>query len=386
MRAGPRHRELDQPEGRRGGLPGQGATDQAVRRRGRRDGVRRAGAGWHGRPQDRDQRARVPAADAGRRLRPVGHHLRSQHPGDRDRHGRAQRIREVVHRGDPRDQAPLPGREGVGRCVQPVVLVPRQRAGPSGDPLGVPLPRACRGPGHGHRERGPAPCVRRHPEGPAGTRRGHHLRPASGRDRADGDVRRDRQGWRRRPRAGPDVAGGSGARAALARARARHRRFHRGRHRGSAAAVRTSARGDRGSADGRHAHRRRSVRRREDVPAAGGEERARHEAGRRLPGAVHGGREADARRHRDRAGEDRARDREGGRARHREEHRGSRVGLQQLRGDRPGRHGARGHPAGHRPQGEVRHRRRLGPDHAVARRDGERRERDGAPRHGPARC
>ena len=141
VRAGPRHRELDQPEGRRGGLPGEGATDQAVRSRRRRDGVRRTGAGWHGRPQDRDQRTRVPAVDPGRRLRPVGHHLRPQHPGHRDRHGRAQRVREVVHRGDPRDQAPLPGREGVGRCVQPVVLVPWQRAGPSGDPLGVPLPR-----------------------------------------------------------------------------------------------------------------------------------------------------------------------------------------------------------------------------------------------------
>ena len=131
-------------------------------------------------------------------------------------------------------------------------------------------------------------------------------------------------------------------------------------------------------------HRRRPVRRREDVPAAGGEERARHEAGRRLPRAVHGGREADARRHRDRPGQDRAGHREGRRARHRQEHRGSRAGLQQLCGDRPGRHGARRHPAGHRPQGEVRHRRRLGPDHAVARRDGERRERDGAARHGSA--
>ncbi len=212
VRAGPRHRELDQPEGRRGGLPGQGPSDQALRRRRRRDGVRRAGAGRHGRPQDRDQRARVPAADAGRRLRPVRHHLRPEHPGDRDRDGGAQRLREGVHRRRRARSSGAARREGVGRRVQPVVLVPRERAGPPGDPLRVPVPRARRRPGHGDRERGPAPGLRRHPEGPAGARRGHHLRPAARRDRADGDVRRDREGRRRRPRAGPDVARGTGRR------------------------------------------------------------------------------------------------------------------------------------------------------------------------------
>ena len=35
---------------------------------------------------------------------------------------------------------------------------------------------------------------------------------------------------------------------------------------------------------------------------------------------------------------------------------------------------------------EVRHRRRLRPHHALARRDGERREGDGAARHGTCRC
>ena len=46
-----------------------------------------------------------------------------------------------------------------------------------------------------------------------------------------------------------------------------------------------------------HEDRRRPVRRREDVPAPGREERARDEARRRLPGAVHGGGEADVGRH-----------------------------------------------------------------------------------------
>ena len=329
---------------------GKASAHQALRRRGRRDGVRRAGAGGHGRPQDRDQRARVPAADAGSRLRPVGHHLRPEHPGDRDRDGRAQRLRQGVHRRDARDQASLSRREGIGRRLQPVLLVPRERAGAPGDPLRVPVPRARGRPGHGHRQRRTAPRVRRHPEGPAGTRRGHHLQPASRRDRADGDVRRDRQGRRRRPRAGPVVARGTGPGAAVARARARHRRLHRGGHRGGKAAVRTPARGDRRSADGRHEDRRRPVRRREDVPAAGGEERARHEARRRLPRAVHGGGEADPGRHRHGAGEGRARHREGRRPRHRQEHRRSRLGLQQLCGDRPRRHGPRRSAPGHRAQ------------------------------------
>ena len=49
--------------------------------------------------------------------------------------------------------------------------------------------------------------------------------------------------------------------------------------------------GDRRAADGRHEDRRRAVRRRQDVPAAGGEERTRDEARRRVSRAVHGSRE-----------------------------------------------------------------------------------------------
>ena len=103
-----------------------------------------------------------------------------------------------------------------------------------------------------------------------------------------------------------------------------------GRHRGSPAAVRAAARGDRGTVDGRDADRRRPLRLREDVPAAGGQERARDEEGRCLPGAVHGGRETRPGRLR----RDGARPRQGHpvhgqgrRARHRQEHRGRRLGL-----------------------------------------------------------
>ena len=45
----------------------------------------------------------------------------------------------------------------------------------------------------------------------------------------------------------------------------------------------------RGAADGRHEHRRRPVRRRQDVPAAGRQVGARDEAGGRLAAALHGG-------------------------------------------------------------------------------------------------
>ena len=59
----------------------------------------------------------------------------------------------------------------------------------------------------------------------------------------------------------------------------------RGR-RGGAPRARVAARGDRRAADGRHERGRRPVRRRQDVPAAGGQVGARHEEGRRPPGAV----------------------------------------------------------------------------------------------------
>ena len=53
VRPGQGRRQLDQPEGRRSGLPRQGAHDPALRRRGRRDGVRRDRPGRHGRAQGR---------------------------------------------------------------------------------------------------------------------------------------------------------------------------------------------------------------------------------------------------------------------------------------------------------------------------------------------
>ena len=93
------------------------------------------------------------------------------------------------------------------------------------------------------------------------------------------------------------------------------------------------ARRHRRPADGRHEHRRRPLRRRQDVPAAGGEIRPRHEAGGRLSDAVHGRGEGaqPRRRHRGRRPQlrrqDRARHRQGRRARHRQEHRRHRPAM-----------------------------------------------------------
>ena len=84
------------------------------------------------------------------------------------------------------------------------------------------------------------------------------------------------------------VARRAGRRAAGACAGQRHRRIHRRRHRRGAAEGGTAARRHRRPADGRHERRRRSVRCRQNVPAAGREERPRDEEGGRLSPAVHG--------------------------------------------------------------------------------------------------
>ena len=154
-------------------------------------------------------------------------------------------------------------------------------------------------------------------------------------------------------------------------------------------AARASPRRDRGPADGRHEDRGRPVRGREDVPAAGGQERPGHETVRGLPRAVHGRREGAgpagrARGRRARPGDHRAGHRQGRRARHRQEHRGRRAGMQQLPGHRPRGDGAGRHHPGHgRRRGRGRGR-ALRPDHPVTRRDGGHGGRDAPPRPHPS--
>ena len=122
-----------------------------------------------------------------------------------------------------------------------------------------------------------------------------HLQPAPGRDRAP------RRSSRRRSRAGGAREGGGPA---VAR-RPRQERLSHALVHGIDRWIEEDteeARGhyDRpldvieGPLDGGDADRRRPLRRGQDVPAAGGQERPRDEEGGRLPRAVHGGREAAA--------------------------------------------------------------------------------------------
>ncbi len=87
----------------------------------------------------------------------------------------------------------------------------------------------------------------------------------------------------------------AGRRAPDPRPGGRHRRLHRRGHRGGAARRGSPARRHRGPADGRDERRRRPVRGRPDVPAAGRQERPGHEEGRRRPHPVSRGASAKAR-------------------------------------------------------------------------------------------
>ena len=352
-----------------------------LRRRRGRHGLRRAGPGRHRRAQGVDLRPRLRPADPAGRVRGRGHRVRPERARRRHRHRRAQRLRQGVHRGAAADQAALPGRAHQRRHLQPVVLLPRQRRRARGDALGVPAPRRARRPGHGHRQRRPARGLPGHPGRPARTRRGRALRPAR---------RTPPTGWSRSPRR----SAGRGTRRVVDlswREAPVEERLSYALVHGIVDFIeadteearqlrRTPARRDRGPADGRHEDRRRPVRRGQDVPAAGGQERPGDEALGRLPRAVHGGGEGagaagGAPRHRPRPGQGRAGHRQGRRARHRQEHRRRRARLQQLRGHRPRRDGAGRRDPGHRDRRGRRRRRAVRADHPVAGRDGHRRRR-----------
>ena len=178
-------------------------------------------------------------------------------------------------------------------------------------------------------------------------------------------------------------------RADHARPRQGHRRARRRRHRGAAArdrgGRRSPARGHRGSADGRHERRRRPVRRRQDVPAAGREVGPGHEEGRRAPHPVHRGREGRGRQEAEQ-GRRRHGDGQGRRPRHRQEHRRRRAAVQQLRRHRPRRHGADPEDPRRGQGGRRRHHRPVRPHHAEPRRDGARRRPRWSARASRSRC
>ena len=246
--------------------------------------------GGHGRPQGRDLLARLQAARRGGRLPAGGHRLRPERPRRRDRDRGARRLRARLHRGAAADQGGLSRRPHLGRDLEPELLVPRQRRRPRGDALGVPLPR---GPGrarHGDRERGPARELRVDPARPA--RAGRGRRSSTGAPtRRSGSSSSPTASRARAPSASSTWPGGTRPSGRGSRTRSStgsstsSRRTPR--RRGSSFRARsTSSKGP--LMDGMQ-RRRRPLRLREDVPPAGREERARDEARRRLPGAVHGG-------------------------------------------------------------------------------------------------
>ena len=224
-------------------------------------------------------------------FRPARHHLRPEHSGHCDRARRAQRLRRQLHRGDRRDQTVLSRCAHQRRGQQSVVLVPRQQRRPRSDSLGVSVSRRQGRHGHGHRQCRPAGRVRGHRARTADPRRGHHLQPPSRRHRTDGRVCRDGQGRRRAPRGRSTWLGvrapwpsGFRTRSCEASSITSSRTTSR-RH---ALETGSTARRDRGPADGWHEDRGRPVRGRQDVSAASGQECPRHEEGCRLPRTVHG--------------------------------------------------------------------------------------------------
>ena len=160
--------------------------------------------------------------------------------------------------------------------------------------------------------------------------------PPSGCSRSPRRTTRRARPSRPRPRSGARCPSASGSRTPWSRASTRYAEADTEELRQEIAEPRRPAhRGDRGPADGRHERRRRPVRRRQDVPAAGREVGAGDEEGGRLPDPVH--RAGEARQPRVRHGQghqrhDRDGDGEGRRPRHRQEHRRRGAPVQQLRG------------------------------------------------------
>ena len=128
VRAGQAGGEFHQLEGRRRRLPAEGGGRAPLRRRCRRDGVRRSGPPTPWSARSGSASGRTAAHDRGG-VRSGGHHLRSQHPRDCHRARGTQRLRDQLHRGHADHQGHLSRREDQRRREQPVVRLPRQRRG-----------------------------------------------------------------------------------------------------------------------------------------------------------------------------------------------------------------------------------------------------------------
>ena len=216
-------------EGGRGRIHRARQDRAPLRRRRGGDGVRRAGPGRHARAQMRDLPSAPTTSWSTRSaFRP---RTSSSIPnifaiatGMEEHNGYGVAFIEAARwiRHEPAARARL------RRRVEPVVLVPRQRAGARGDALGVSLSRHQGRHGHGHRQCRADGGLRRPRSGTARGLRGRGAQPPRRRGRAAAGDRRALP----RPRQGEEggrsrLARMAGGRAALARAGARHHRFHR---------------------------------------------------------------------------------------------------------------------------------------------------------------
>jgi 5-methyltetrahydrofolate--homocysteine methyltransferase len=160
--------------------------------------------------------------------------------------------------------------------------LPRQRAGARGDPRGVPVPRDQGRHGHGHRQRRRSCRLRRPGPRIARAGRGRGAQPPPDGTERLLEIADSVQGQEGREEGrGPGAGATEPVRERLSHAlvTASTDFVDRDRHRGGAAAIHAPAGRDRRPADGRHERGRRPVRRRQDVPAAGGEVGARDEEG-----------------------------------------------------------------------------------------------------------
>ena len=193
------------------------AGSAVLRRRGRRHGLRRAGPGRHARAQGRDLH-RAPTSIL---TEEVGFppediifdpNIFAVATGIEEHNGYGVAFIEAT-RQIRRDAA---ARAYLGRRLEPLLLLPRQRAGARGDAFGVPLPRHQGRHGHGHRQCRPARRLRRDRPGAARALRGRRPQPPRRRDRAPARSGADasRATARRRPR--PPTSNGAPGRSTSA--------------------------------------------------------------------------------------------------------------------------------------------------------------------------
>ena len=287
MSARERYRQLALAQAGRGGVPATGAGGLSVGRSGHRDVLRRGRASHRLRAPYPYLPTRLPPADRAGGVCTRGHHLRPEYPCRGDGYRRARELRAGLPAGDRMDTQEPACLPNLRRREQPVVCVPRQQLPTRSHPCRLPLPRRAARHEHGDNESRHGGTVCGHPYRPARSHRGLAFQPLRGCYGATDSVRgegaakragnrrqsfraagRQREGAERRQCNRPDKRLAERRRCATASG---DRRPARVRQDGGGDYLRP--------ADGRHEPRGRTVRRGQDVPAAGGEDRAHDEAG-----------------------------------------------------------------------------------------------------------